>query len=193
METMEDGSVRMSFGEARQFYVNERLKMLTESRNQLLTEESVIASSQKRKYTGEPYIVHPVEVSEIVAWHNGSKEMIAAALLHDTVEDTDVTIDDIRNEFGNAVALLVDDLTDVSKLEDGNRATRKAMDRDHTANASAAAMVIKAADLISNSKSIAEHDPKFAKVYFEEKRALLDVMFKIKHTDIFKEAQELTK
>ena len=54
-------------------------------------------------------------------------------------------------------------------------------------------MVIKAADLISNSKSIAEHDPKFAKVYFEEKRALLDVMFKIKHTDIFKEAQELTK
>ena len=70
--------------------------------------------SQKRKYTGEPYIVHPVEVSEIVAWHNGSKEMIAAALLHDTVEDTDVTIDDIRNEFGNAVALLVDDLTDVS-------------------------------------------------------------------------------
>ena len=149
--------------------------------------------SQKRKYTGEPYIVHPVEVSEIVAWHNGSKEMIAAALLHDTVEDTDVTIDDIRNEFGNAVALLVDDLTDVSKLEDGNRATRKAMDRDHTANASAAAMVIKAADLISNSKSIAEHDPKFAKVYFEEKRALLDVMFKIKHTDIFKEAQELTK
>jgi (p)ppGpp synthase/HD superfamily hydrolase len=149
--------------------------------------------SQKRKYTGEPYIVHPVEVSEIVAWHNGSKEMIAAALLHDTVEDTDVTIDDIRNEFGNAVALLVDDLTDVSKLEDGNRAARKAMDRDHTANASAAAMVIKAADLISNSKSIAEHDPKFAKVYFEEKRALLDVMFKIKHTDIFKEAQELTK
>ena len=149
--------------------------------------------SQKRKYTGEPYIVHPIEVSEIVARHNGSKEMIAAALLHDTVEDTDVTIDDIRNEFGNAVALLVDDLTDVSKLEDGNRATRKAMDRDHTANASAAAMVIKAADLISNSKSIAEHDPKFAKVYFEEKRALLDVMFKIKHTDIFKEAQELTK
>tara|TARA_R110002126_G_scaffold211082_1_gene357605 strand:+ start:897 stop:1418 length:522 start_codon:yes stop_codon:yes gene_type:complete len=149
--------------------------------------------SQKRKYTGEPYIVHPIEVSEIVARHNGSKEMIAAALLHDTVEDTDVTIDDIHNEFGNAVALLVDDLTDVSKLEDGNRATRKAMDRDHTANASAAAMVIKAADLISNSKSIAEHDPKFAKVYFEEKRALLDVMFKIKHTDIFKEAQELTK
>ena len=149
--------------------------------------------SQKRKYTGEPYIVHPIEVSEIVARHNGSKEMIAAALLHDTVEDTDVTIDDIHNEFGNAVALLVDDLTDVSKLEDGNRATRKAMDRDHTANASAAAMVIKAADLISNSKSIAENDPKFAKVYFEEKRALLDVMFKIKHMDIFKEAQELTK
>jgi len=144
---------------------------------------------QVRKYTGEPYIVHPIEVAEIVARHNGSQEMIAAALLHDVVEDTSTTIEDIRSKFGNAVAMLVDDLTDVSKPEDGNRAVRKAMDREHTAKASAAAMVIKAADLISNSKSILEHDKNFAKVYIKEKSALLDVMFKIKEMDIFKEAQ----
>ncbi len=144
---------------------------------------------QVRKYTGVPYIVHPIEVSEIVARHNGSKEMIAAALLHDVVEDTDVTIDEIRNEFGNAVALLVDDLTDVSKKEDGNRAVRKAMDREHIAKASAAAMVVKAADMISNGKDIKENDPAFAKVYLKEMKALLDVMFKIKGMDIFKEAE----
>lgn len=144
---------------------------------------------QVRKYTGVPYIVHPIEVSEIVARHNGSNEMIAAALLHDVVEDTDVTIDEIRNEFGNAVALLVDDLTDVSKKEDGNRAVRKAMDREHIAKASAAAMVVKAADMISNGKDIKENDPAFAKVYLKEMKALLDVMFKIKGMDIFKEAE----
>lgn len=146
---------------------------------------------QVRKYTGEPYIEHPIAVAEIVRKHNGSKEMIAAALLHDVVEDTDVTLDEVRQEFGDAVANLVDDLTDVSKPEDGNRATRKAIDRDHTAQASAAAMVIKAADLINNTKSITEHDPKFAKVYLKEKRALLDVMFKIKHMDIWKEADSM--
>ena len=146
---------------------------------------------QVRKYTGEPYIEHPIAVAEIVRKHNGSKEMIAAALLHDVVEDTDVTLDEVRQEFGNAVANLVDDLTDISKPEDGNRATRKAMDRDHTAQARAAAMVIKAADLINNTESITEHDPKFAKVYLKEKRALLDVMFKIKHMDIWKEADSM--
>jgi (p)ppGpp synthase/HD superfamily hydrolase len=146
---------------------------------------------QVRKYTGDPYIEHPLEVAKIVRMHNGSKEMVAAALLHDVVEDTDVTLDEVRQEFGDAVANLVDDLTDVSKPEDGNRAFRKAMDRDHTAQASAAAMVIKAADLISNTKSIVEHDPSFARVYLKEKRALLDVMFKIKHMDIWKEADSM--
>ena len=146
---------------------------------------------QVRKYTGEPYINHPVEVADIVRRHNGSPEMIAAALLHDVVEDTDVTLDDIRSEFGESVANLVADLTDVSRPEDGNRATRKAMDREHTAQASAAAMVIKAADLISNTSSIVEHDPSFARVYLKEKRALLDVMFKIKHLDIWKEADSM--
>ena len=90
---------------------------------------------QVRKYTGEPYIIHPVEVMEIVKTVSNDTAMHAAALLHDVVEDTDVTIEDIIREFGDDVAQLVDDLTDVSKPEDGNRKTRKALDRAHSAMA----------------------------------------------------------
>ena len=129
-----------------------------------------------RKYTGDPYIVHPEEVAAIVASRPHTPEMIAAALLHDAVEDTPVTSEDIRQRFGPVVADLVDDLTDVSKPSDGNRMARKTMDRAHTAAASNAAKTIKLADLISNSRSIIEHDPNFAKVYMREKAALLDVL-----------------
>ena len=90
---------------------------------------------QKRKYTGEMYIVHPIEVMEIVKTVPHDDAMLAAALLHDVVEDTDVTLDEVRSAFGDDVAALVDDLTDVSKPEDGNRKTRKAMDREHSAQA----------------------------------------------------------
>jgi (p)ppGpp synthase/HD superfamily hydrolase len=137
------------------------------------------AVGQKRKYTGEPYFVHPAEVARIVAEVPGSTpEMVAAAWLHDTVEDTRVTATDIHMNFGPEVAVLVSWLTDVSKPEDGNRAHRKAMDRAHTAEAPAEAQTIKLADLISNSKSIMQHDPAFAKTYLEEKRLMLEVMTK---------------
>ena len=136
------------------------------------------AAAQLRKYTNEPYIVHPREVAQIVGTVPHSYEMLAAAWLHDVVEDTGVTIETIRAEFGEKVAELVGWLTDVSRPEQGNRATRKAIDRAHTAMASAEAQTIKLADLISNTRSILEHDEKFAKTYLEEKRMLLEVMTK---------------
>jgi hypothetical protein len=74
------------------------------------------------------------------------------------------------------VASLVEQLTDVSRPEHGNRAARKAIDRAHTASASAAAKTLKLADLIDNSRSILERDPGFARVYIEEKRLLLEVL-----------------
>ena len=134
------------------------------------------AVKQVRKYTFEPYIVHPTEVASIVASVPHTNEMLAAAYLHDTVEDTGVSIVDIQVEFGNEVASLVGWLTDVSKPEQGNRAVRKAIDREHTAMAPAAAQTVKLADLIANSRSILAHDPAFAKVYLEEKRMLLEVL-----------------
>jgi (p)ppGpp synthase/HD superfamily hydrolase len=134
------------------------------------------AVKQVRKYTFEPYIVHPAEVASIVATVPHTDEMLAAAWLHDTVEDTGVTIVDIQAEFGNEVAELVGWLTDVSTPEQGNRAVRKAIDREHTAMAPAAAATVKLADLIANSRSIIAHDPAFARVYLEEKRMLLEVL-----------------
>lgn len=137
------------------------------------------AVGQQRKYTKEPYIVHPTEVATIVMTVPGATdEMIAAAYLHDVVEDTGVTIEDVAAEFGEEVAELVGWLTDVSGPEDGNRASRKAKDREHTASAPAAAQTVKLADLISNSASILAHDPNFAVTYLKEKRLLLEVLTK---------------
>lgn len=135
------------------------------------------AVGQKRKYTGEPYHLHPFEVAARVSeTEYCTEEMIVAALLHDVVEDTQVSLDLIARQFGIIVAMYVEQLTDVSKPEDGNRAARKAIDLAHTAGASPEDKTIKLADLISNSRSILEHDPEFAKVYLAEKRALLEVL-----------------
>ncbi len=136
------------------------------------------AVGQVRKYTFEPYIVHPAEVAKIVRDAGGSEAMVAAAWLHDTVEDTGVTIETIRAEFGTEVAELVGWLTDVSRPEHGNRAHRKALDRAHSAAAPAEAQTVKLADLIANTRSIMAHDEAFAKTYLEEKRLLLAVMTK---------------
>jgi (p)ppGpp synthase/HD superfamily hydrolase len=113
---------------------------------------------------------------EIVCTVAHDDAMLAAALLHDVVEDTEHTIDDIRAEFGDDIAVLVSDLTDVSKLEDGNRQVRKAKDRAHSGTASDRAQTVKLADLISNSMDIVKHDPKFAKYYMQEKLLLLGVL-----------------
>ena len=136
------------------------------------------AVGQVRKYTNEPYIVHPKQVAAFVETAGGTPEMIAAAWMHDVLEDTGVTPDAMRAEFGDEVTDLVLWVTDVSKKEDGNRATRKAIDRQHIASAPAEAQTIKLADIISNCSSIMMHDEAFAKIYFEEKRLLLEVLTK---------------
>lgn len=130
----------------------------------------------KRKYTGEPYITHPAAVVELVRSVPHSDAMICAAWLHDTVEDTPATLDEVERVFGFEVAALVEMLTDVSKPSDGKRAVRKAIDRNHTAKASSQAKTIKLADLIDNLRSVVERDPRFAKVYLAEKALLLDVL-----------------
>lgn len=135
------------------------------------------AIGQKRKYTGEDYINHPVEVCNLIEKSTFvNDEMRAAALLHDVAEDTQLSIELIEKEFGKCVATLVEGLTDVSKAGDGNRAKRKEIDRQHTSKQSAACKTIKLADLISNSKSILQHDRDFARVYLKEKKALLEVL-----------------
>lgn len=132
---------------------------------------------QMRKYTNEPYIAHPEAVAKLVMSVPHTPEMLCAAWLHDVVEDTGVTNASIRHFFGPVIAEYVEWLSDVSKPEDGNRAVRKALDRDHIARCPFPDVkTVKLADIIDNTSSICKHDPKFAKVYLPEKKQLLEVL-----------------
>ena len=84
---------------------------------------------QLRKYTGQPYEEHLRRVAAIVERNTSDPEMIAAAWLHDVVEDTPATIEQVEREFGPGVRELVDALTDVSRPQHGNRRERKARAR----------------------------------------------------------------
>lgn len=129
-----------------------------------------------RKYTNQPYQTHLLAVAKLVSTVTDDEEVIAAAWLHDTVEDTPATLGDIEKTFGRAVADLVEELTDISKPSDGNRAARKEIDRQHLAAASTRAKTIKLADLIHNCTDIVKNDKKFAITFMSEMQALLNVL-----------------
>ncbi|MBR5939338.1 HD domain-containing protein, partial [Candidatus Saccharibacteria bacterium] len=75
---------------------------------------------QLRK-TGEPYIVHPLAVKKILEEWGMDEDTIIAGILHDTIEDTNLTLEEIKTEFGEAVAFLVDGVTKLSTARDGMR------------------------------------------------------------------------
>ena len=133
---------------------------------------------QKRKYTNEPYIAHPIRVAQMVAdtlQYRHDEDVIIAALLHDTVEDTSVTLEQIGEHFNWRVAGFVRELTD-EPLSTGNRKQRKSMDNSRLMGASGAAQTIKCADTIDNTDSIVDNDPGFGPRYIEEKRVLLPLL-----------------
>lgn len=130
-----------------------------------------------RKHSGEPYIVHPIEVMEILAAYvpTATEDMMIACLCHDVVEDTKNTLEEIRALYGDEVARMVNGLTDVSiHHKHLKRAERKEMDVQHIASQANDVKTIKCCDLISNTGSIIEHDPDFARVYMREKKRLLE-------------------
>lgn len=131
---------------------------------------------QRRKYSGQPYDVHLKAVARLVAGAGGDPEMVAAAWLHDVVEDTPATLEELEREFGAGVARLVAELTDVSTQADGNRAARKAIDRAHLGRASPRAKTVKLADLIDNCRDICRHDERFARTFVAEASALIEVL-----------------
>lgn len=134
------------------------------------------AAGQRRKYTDEPYIVHPQAVAELVRSVTDDEEMLAAAWLHDTVEDTSSTLQDIEQQFGQRVAGLVAMLTDSSQPQARNRAARKLAHFRHTADASPEAQTIKLADIIDNTRAIVQFDPDFARVYLIEKQVQIQLL-----------------
>lgn len=129
---------------------------------------------QKRKYTGKPYLSHCAEVALLVQRHVSTQPVVvAAAWLHDVVEDTSFSLKDIESRFGTEVSALVDELTDKATLDMGNRKTRKDFECRRLSSVSKTAKHIKLADILSNSISIVANDPKFAQTYLHEKALLL--------------------
>lgn len=136
---------------------------------------------QTRKYTGDPYIVHPLEVLEIYydfAREKVDEDVACACVLHDVIEDTDFTYEDIVRMFGYQVAEYVLQLTDVFTPENCpnlNRKTRKELEADRIGSISIRAQQIKVCDLISNTKDIVANAEKpFAFMYLEEKMNVLN-------------------
>lgn len=141
------------------------------------------ASGQIRKKTGEPYWTHPARVARLLnryATIHVNEITIAAAHLHDVVEDTDVTIDDIHNHFGcYDLTRIVRGLTDVYTTEaypNLNRATRKALECERLRQEADDVKTPKVCDLIDNSESIVKFDSGFANTYMKEKAALVEVL-----------------
>lgn len=135
-------------------------------------------SGHVRKYTNAPYADHLAEVAGIVATvapYGSMSLMVSVAWLHDCIEDVSVTEEQIRTRFGNDVALGVVALSD---LEQGNRKERKSASRERLSKQDGWIQTIKCADLISNTTSIVQRDPNFAKTYLQEKRDLLAVLTK---------------
>lgn len=115
-------------------------------------------SGSFRKGTTTPYIVHPMEASAIVATMTDDKTILAAAVLHDVVEDTDYTIDDIRKEFGKNVARLVSAESEDKRDNLPPEATwkiRKQETLDHLKNqASKEEKIITLGDKLSNIRAM---------------------------------------
>ena len=108
---------------------------------------------QMRK-SGDPYITHPVAVSTILAELGFEGTTIAAALLHDTVEDTDYALDTLRGEFGDDVALLVDGVTKLDKVKYGDAAQAETVRKMVVAMAKdIRVLVIKLADRLHNART----------------------------------------
>lgn len=147
------------------------------------------AVGQVRKYTGEHYYKHCFNVAATVRSVPHTEEMMAAAYLHDVVEDTQVQLFTISGLFNDTVREYVDALSDLLTPEDGNREFRKNAYRDQLAKAPAEVQTIKLADLIDNTKSIVQYDKDFARVYLKEKQALLEVLTK-GDSSLYKMAQQ---
>lgn len=144
---------------------------------------------QMRKYTPDRYMVHPVRVMKICRSYTEDLPILAAALLHDVLEDTPVSKTQIADFLRPLMSEqevkqtidLVTDLTDVYIKADYphlNRRVRKAKELERLVKTSADSQTIKYADILDNSREISAEDPDFARVYLSESKAILEKLDK---------------
>lgn len=114
---------------------------------------------QRRKdREASPYINHPVALAQLLAVDIGidDQDVLIAAILHDTVEDTETTLDELRERFGETVAGIVGEVTDDKALP---KHRRKALQVEHAPHKSPGAALVKLADKICNLRDIANSPP----------------------------------
>jgi len=136
-------------------------------------------SGQKRKYNGRPYVEHPARVAARTAIHPGAtEEMVAAAFLHDVLEDTGVGPDEIEARTSAKVLYYVDWMTNRSKKThpSANRSERKRIDRERLAGAPGEVKIIKMLDRIDNLREMDGADPGFGRLYGQESLLLLEAL-----------------
>lgn len=130
---------------------------------------------QVRKYTMTAYVIHPMRVARAVVKATDDDVLTAAALLHDVVEDTPVTLEQIDGAFGYEVARLVNGVTTAGRYQ-GNRDERKRQELDQLKKSSPGVQSIKLADIADNCRDLVALDPRFAEVYLPEKMAQILAM-----------------
>jgi (p)ppGpp synthase/HD superfamily hydrolase len=144
---------------------------------------------QQRKYTPEPFIAHPVRVMEMVRFYNDDICVLAAALLHDVLEDTEVSkaemkhflLTHLKPAHADRTLKLVIELTDVYIKDDypqWNRRKRRSKEAERISKNSADAQTIKYADIIDNCINVSSHDADFAAVFLKECKNLLQYIKK---------------
>ena len=127
----------------------------------LIDEAYVVAKASHKgqtRATGDPYIVHPIAVTEILAAYGMDEATLAASLMHDTVEDTDLTLSGVTDQFGDEVALLIDGVTKLDRIKFSSREIAQAATIRKMAVAMARdirVLVIKLADRTHNIRTIA--------------------------------------
>ena len=143
--------------------------------------------TQLRKYSPDRYIVHPVRVMEMCRRHTEDLPILAAAILHDVLEDTPVTKSELHQfllgvmdtEAAGKTIKLVVELTDIYTKDvypRWNRRERKAKEAERIRKTSGDSQTVKYADIIDNCREIVQQDPDFAQVFLRECRGLLRVM-----------------
>ena len=160
----------------------------------------------ERRGKGFPYIVHPMEAVEIAATMTPDQEVLAAAVLHDTVEDTDVTIEQIRSEFGERVASFVATESDephqrLDSVENWRARKQAAINR--IARASRDAKIVALGDKLSNMRAIArdyaEQGDRLWNLFHSKNpkdhewhyRGLADALSELRDTVAYKEFEDL--
>jgi myo-inositol-1(or 4)-monophosphatase len=142
-------------------------------RTALATATEAHAGQIRNGAGGIPYIEHPVAVADLLAEHGWTdEEVLAAALLHDVVEDSDKTVADIRERFGEPVAALVDVLSDDESIEDWRQ--RKTEHRGRVENSGRDALAIYGADKLTNVKALRRAYAEQGEAVAEELKVSLD-------------------